>query len=252
MANNFIWYYLPDKATQIDALKKESECILQSVRGRVSMEEDLSLAHMDVWDFIHEAVNYATEIKLMEFVGMVFGLLCVWFLIKQNIMTWPTGIIYVLISLVIFIKAKLYADFILHIFFLVLNVYGWYYWVTPANRSEAQLQVTSTKGLQMAGLLILSAVGVIVSAKLLVKFTDASLPYWDSATSILSISAMWLTAKKKIENWIIWLGVDVLATGIYYYKGLYFYGILYLIYTGMAIAGYLSWRRSMNLSLSTA
>ncbi|TDI67486.1 MAG: hypothetical protein E2O88_07795, partial [Bacteroidetes bacterium] len=73
------------------------------------MEEDLSLAHMDVWDFIHEAVNYATGIKLMEFVGMVFGLLCVWFLIKQNILTWPTGIIYVLISLVIFIKAKLYA-----------------------------------------------------------------------------------------------------------------------------------------------
>jgi nicotinamide mononucleotide transporter len=87
---------------------------------------------------------------------------------------------------------------------------------------------------------------------LLQEFTDASLSYWDSTTSILSVVAMWLTAKKKIENWIIWLVVDVLATGIYYYKGIYFYCILYLVYTGMAVAGYLSWRRSMNqLSTST-
>ncbi len=216
------------------------------------MAEDLSLALMDVWDLLHEAVSYASGIKVMEFAGLVFGLLCVWLLIKQNILTWPTGIIYVFISLVIFIKAKLYADFILHIFFLVLNVYGWYYWVTAANRSKAQVPVTPTKGLQMAGLIILSAVGVYVSGKLLVEFTDASLPYWDSTTSILSISAMWLTAKKKLENWLIWLVVDVLATGIYYYKGLYFYSILYLVYTGMAVAGYISWRRSMSHSTSTA
>ena len=105
----------------------------------------------------------------------------------------------------------------------------------------------------MASLLILSAAGVYLSGRLLEAFTDASLPYWDSATSILSIGAMWLTVKKKIENWIIWLVVDLLATGIYYYKGIYFYSILYLLYTGMAIAGYISWRRSMNSqSMSTA
>ena len=207
---------------------------------------------MDIGCFIHEAINNASEFNLLGFAGMVFGLLCVWFLIKQNILTWPTGIVYVLISLVIFIKAKLYADFILHVFFLALNVYGWYYWVTSANRSEGQVPVTRTKGLQMAGLLILSVVGAYVSGRLLIAFTDASLPYWDSATSILSISAMWLTAKKKLENWIIWLAVDVLATGIYYYKGLYFYCILYLVYTGMAIAGYLSWHRSMNQTLEAA
>ncbi len=217
------------------------------------MVEELSLALMDVWNFLQEAVNYASDLSTMGFVGMVFGLLCVWFLIRQNILTWPMGIIYILISLVIFIKTKLYADFLLHVIFLALNIYGWYYWVNPANQSEAQLPVTRSRSLQMASLLILSAAGVYLSGRLLEAFTDASLPYWDSATSILSIGAMWLTVKKKIENWIIWLVVDLLATGIYYYKGIYFYSILYLLYTGMAIAGYISWRRSMNSqSMSTA
>jgi nicotinamide mononucleotide transporter len=195
-------------------------------------------------------VSYASGIKLLEFAGLVFGLLCVWFLIRQNILTWPAGILYVLISFVVFIKAKLYADFILHIFFLVLNIYGWYYWVTPQNDAEQGVPVTSTKGSVMLVLLLFSVVAIFISGKLLTTFTDASVPYWDSTTSILSIAAMWLTAKKKIENWIIWLIVDILATGIYYYKGLYFYCILYLVYIGMAVAGYLSWRKSQQLSMA--
>ena len=201
---------------------------------------------MDIGSFFNEIIAYASGLKLLELAGLVFGLLCVWFLIKQNILTWPMGIIYVIISFVIFMQAKLYADFVLHIFFLILNAYGWYNWVGPANHSATQLQVSRARGLHLAGLLVLSIIGILASGKLLVAFTDASLPYWDSTTSILSITAMWLTAKKKIENWMLWLVVDVLATGIYYYKGLYFYCILYLVYIGMAVVGYISWGRSMK------
>ena len=207
---------------------------------------------MDLSGFIQEVVSYASDIKLLEFAGLVFGLLCVWFLIRQNILTWPAGILYVLISLIVFIKAKLYADFILHIFFLVLNIYGWYYWLTPQNDAERDVPVTNIKRSVMLVVLLFSVLGIFISGKLLTTFTDASVPYWDSTTSILSIAAMWLTAKKKIENWIIWLIVDILATGIYYYKGLYFYCILYLVYIGMAVAGYLSWRKSQQLSMAEA
>ena len=207
---------------------------------------------MDLSGFIKEVVSYASDIKLLEFAAMVSGLLCVWFLIKQNIFTWPTGIIYVLISFVVFIEVKLYADFILHVFYLVLNIYGWYYWVRSRQGASKPLPVTNTKKSVMIVVLLISTVGVYASGRLLTEFTDASLPYWDSTTSILSITAMWLTAKKKIENWIIWLIVDILATGIYYYKGLYFYCILYLVYIGMAVAGYLSWRKSQQLSMGEA
>ncbi len=202
---------------------------------------------MDLADFIQEAVQYASGIRLLELAALVSGLLCVLFLIKQNILTWPAGIIYVLISLVVFVKVKLYADFILHVFYLILNIYGWYYWLSPQNDSDRKLLVTHTKPKTMLALLLFSAAAIFVSGKLLMEYTDASLPYWDSTTSILSISAMWLTAKKKLESWLIWLVVDILATGIYFYKGLHFYCILYLVYIGMAVAGFISWRRSQQL-----
>lgn len=201
---------------------------------------------MDLVILFQEIFNYASIIKMLEFAAMVSGLLCVWFLINQNILTWPTGIIYVLISLVIFVEAKLYADLILHIFYLIINIYGWYYWVTPKKDSGSQVQVTTTSIKLISLLVLLSTIGVYVSGKLLTVYTDASLPYWDSTTSILSIAAMWLTAKKKLENWILWFIVDLLATGIYFYKGLYFYSVLYLVYIGMAVAGYVSWRKSMD------
>jgi nicotinamide mononucleotide transporter len=99
----------------------------------------------------------------------------------------------------------------------------------------------------------ISFIGIFLFAKFLIYlphiFLDieaASLPYWDSTTSILSVTGMWLTAKKKIENWYYWLLVDVLATGIYFYKDLYFYSLLYFIYIGLAVAGYVAWRRSFD------
>ena len=78
----------------------------------------------------------------------------------------------------------------------------------------------------------------------------SSLPYWDAATSILSVTGMWLTAKKKLDNWYYWLVVDVLATIIYTYKGIYFYAFLYLLYIGMAVIGYRAWKKSMNIKVA--
>ncbi|MGI9543851.1 MAG: nicotinamide riboside transporter PnuC [Cyclobacteriaceae bacterium] len=197
-------------------------------------------------EILKAAWVYATGMGFLGFAGFFFGTLCVVLLVRQNIWTWPMGIIYVLISFVVFWQAKLYADFILHIFFLALNIYGWYYWIKGHSKGEEEVPVTTTAFSQLVPILLLSAVGIALSGFVLDKYTDASLPYWDSTTSILSIAGMWLTAKKKIENWYFWLVVDVLATGIYYYKGIYFYFILYLIYIGLAVVGYRSWKKTMQ------
>ena len=207
---------------------------------------------MDLMEIIEQVLNYATNMKVWEFLGFVLGVLCVLFLIRQNILTWPMGIAYVLISLVIFWQTKLYADFVLHLFYFGMNVYGWYYWVYGRKSDEQVVPVTSISVNTWLFTLGISAVGIFIWGYLLNNYTDASLAYWDSTTSVLSFAAMWLTARKKIENWILWLVVDILATGIYYYKGLYFYCLLYLVYIGMAIAGYLAWKKSMNRSLVSA
>ncbi len=200
---------------------------------------------------LQDIVKYVSQIDLLELLGLVFGLLAVYYLIKENILTWPAGIAYVLVSFVIFWQQKLYADFALHIFFLVLNVYGWWYWLKggKAEANKEEVPITHTKSGILMGVLVISIIGIGVMGSLLTAYTDASLPYWDSVTTVLSLSGMWLTARKKIENWYFWFVVDVLATGIYFYKGIYFYAILYLIYIGLAIVGYLAWKKTMKAQI---
>lgn len=181
----------------------------------------------------------------VELVGLIFGVLTVWLLIKQNIWTWPVGIVYILVSLYIFFTARLYADFALHIFFLIMSIYGWYYWVKGGPRTDSDLPVTYERRSTVLLLLCSCAVAVFISGGLLAAYTDADLPYWDNTTSYLSLLAMWLQSRKKIESWVLWFVIDVLAVGIYFYKGIYFYSLLYLLYLGMAVMGYIEWRKSL-------
>jgi nicotinamide mononucleotide transporter len=196
--------------------------------------------------FFKSIADYVGGIGTLEVIGLVFGLLAVIWLIRQNILTWPAGLVYVMASLIIFWKEKLYADFFLHIIYLGLNFYGWYYWKHGKKEAEKILRISTTTLSLSLFLLFLSFAGIFATGYVLERYSDASLPYWDSATTILSFTGMWLTARKKIENWYYWFVVDVLAAGIYYYKGIQLYALLYLIYIGLAIAGYLSWKKAMS------
>jgi len=82
--------------------------------------------------------------------------------------------------------------------------------------------------------------------------TDAALPYWDAATTCMSFAAMWMTARKYIDNWIVWLIVDVMATVIYLIKGIELYAVLYGVYLAMAVLGWRTWQRSLSLASSSA
>ena len=105
----------------------------------------------------------------------------------------------------------------------------------------------STETTTSALLLALVVVGATVAMGwLLANRTDAALPYWDSAITTMSFAAMWMTARKYIDNWVVWFAVDVIATGVYLFKGIEFYAILYGIYLVMAIMGWQAWQRSMR------
>ncbi len=208
-------------------------------------------------NFWSDVLGYAAEIDFLGVLGLVFGLLAVWYLIRQSILTWPAGIIYVFISFVIFWETQLYGDFILHGFYLVLNIYGWYYWIRGTKKDEVELAVTSFNIRGNIIIAVITIIGVIIFGYFLEQLPSmvdglepAALPYWDSTTSILSVTGMWLTTRKKIENWHYWLVVNFLATGIYIYKGIYFYALLYFIYIFLAVYGFIAWRKSMKESLS--
>ncbi len=207
-------------------------------------------------EFIPQIVETINQINILEFSGLVFGLLCVLYLIRENVLTFLFGILYVLVSFVVFWKARLYGDFLLHIFYLILNIYGWYHW-TRGKGLEDKLAITEQSTRQKFWTLLLSVLMIYIFAQFLMslpRLADGipapSLPYWDSTTSVLSVTGMWLTARKKIDNWYYWLLVDILATGIYAYKSLFFYAVLYLIYIVLAIVGYMAWRKSMKMTVT--
>ena len=180
----------------------------------------------------------------VEIFGLCTGTLSIALLIRQNIWTWPFGIAYTFASLYIFFTAKLYSDFALHIFFLVMSFYGWYYWLHGKKNHDPELPVSNESKKVLAYSIIICSFIIILTSNLFIIYTDADIPYWDNTTSCLSVLAIWLQGRKKIECWIFWLIIDILSVGIYFYKELYLYTLLYLIYVVMAFLGYKAWRES--------
>jgi nicotinamide mononucleotide transporter len=189
----------------------------------------------------------------LEFAGLVSGLACVWLLIRQNIWTFPIGLVYAVISVVVFTNERLYADVLLNGYYVLMNAYGWYYWRFGGNASGANfVPVTYMPARTRLAVLALVVVATAGMGWFLDNRTDADLAYWDSATTTMSFAAMWMTARKYIDNWIVWFVVDVIATGMYIYKGIGFYAVLYGVYLIMAVMGWQAWQRSMKLASSSA
>ena len=183
----------------------------------------------------------------IELLGTIFGLLYIFFSIKQNIWCWPIGLISSVIYVSVFFNAKFYADMGLQLYYVFISIYGWYYWIYGGkSTSKNQLEVTTT-GLKLGFLLFLVNLGLFLFISfVLVNFTDSEIPYWDAFTTAASIVATWMLAQKKIEHWILWIIVDTVSLGLYIYKELYATVILFAVYTVLAFFGYLEWKKSLQ------
>ena len=184
----------------------------------------------------------------IEWLASALGVGTVYFLIRQNIWAWPIGIAMVSLYAWIFFDAKLYSDFGLQIFFIILQAYGWWFWLAHRDKadaaSKAPIQTLSLRARLLwllAGLAATYGIGTAMAT-----YTDAALPYWDALTTSFSVVAQILLARKYLENWIVWIGVDVFAVGIYFYKGLTVTSGLYIVFLGMAIWGLVTWLRDEN------
>jgi len=183
----------------------------------------------------------------IEVVAVIAGFLCVYFTIKENIWCWPTGLLQVTLYIFVFYQAKLYSDVILHIVYVAMNIYGWYYWLHGGNlRKEARITRLSTTW--FVACLVGSAAGTLLLGWFMSTRTDAALPYADAFTTVFSLTAQWLLSRKKLENWHFWIAVDVVAIGVYFTKDLYLTGVLYIAFLIMAAFGLLRWRRSFKAS----
>lgn len=182
-----------------------------------------------------------------ELLGAILGILYIQFSIRQNILTWPTGILTSILYVIVFFKSGLYAAMGLQFYYVVISIYGWHYWLrgkNASNNSFLQVQTVHKKLWVKIGVistLIYSAILFI-----LIKFSDSDVPLLDSLTTSFSIVATWMLAKKYIENWIIWIFVDFVTIGLYIYKSLWPTVILFTVYTVMAFFGYFEWKKEIE------
>jgi nicotinamide mononucleotide transporter len=179
----------------------------------------------------------------LEAWGVTFGIVAVWLMVRQNVWAWPIGIVNVAIYIVVFLRAKLYADMTLQGIYVVLSVYGWYHWLHPGP-DRPELPVGRISRLEAALLTLVTAVAAPSLGWFLAARTDAALPYWDAGTFVTSLAAQWLQTRKILENWYVWIGTDLVMIGMYVAKRLYPTVGLYAVFTALAVAGLVSWRRS--------
>ena len=177
-----------------------------------------------------------------EVVGTVAGVLSVLLTVRQSLWCWPVGIVSVAAYAVLFFQIRLYADAALQVFYVATGFYGWYAWrYGGAGRSE--LPVRTLSGRQRLALALLLTPVVVVVTAALRTWTDASLPFWDTLASSLSVAAQLLLMRKVLENWLLWIVVDLMSIGIYVAKGVYLTSALYAVYLLLAILGWRAWRR---------
>ena len=184
------------------------------------------------------------EFNWIEALAVVFGLVAVYFNTKEIVWGWPTGIVGVVLSGLLFYQVRLYSDLILHILYVGLGFYGWYEWLY-GGKGQSTLRVSTLSPRQWLPLMALGAVGTFAIGYLFDRYTEADLAYWDAFTTSFSLVGQYLLAKKKIENWLLWIIVDLVASGIYVYKELYLLALLYFLYLGLATYGYRHWQKSM-------
>jgi nicotinamide mononucleotide transporter len=183
-----------------------------------------------------------------ELIAAGLGFIAIFLQIRQNVWYWMVSIIMVSMYIYIYIDAKLYADMSLQVYYLVISIYGWYMWLfgSTINDHKTSLRVSSTSSRLRVILSLLSIVLFFLIAWFLIHFTNSDLPYWDSFTTSLSFIATWMLARKKIENWLIWIVVDAVSVGIYIYKELYPTAVLFLFLTVLAWVGYRQWQKDLT------
>ena len=179
---------------------------------------------------------------ILEILGFIVGLLYLWWEYHADARVWLASVIMPAISMWIYFSKGIYADFAINIYYLIIAIYGYVIWRTGGIRKEKKPQpITHTPIAVWAGIAAVTALLWWALTWILSNFTDSTVPVTDAFSTSLSIVGTWMLARKYAEQWLIWIIVDIVCMGLYAYKGLIFYPILYGIYTVVAVFRYRKW-----------
>jgi nicotinamide mononucleotide transporter len=195
-------------------------------------------------EILSQLYSNILDTSYLEIIAVFFGILSVWYARKENIGVYPTGIVNVLIYVYLCYFAGLYADMGINAFYFVMSVFGWYNW-SRRDESQHHVPISTLSIKQWLLYIVLIGVSFGIIYYVLSRYTDSTVPVFDSFTTSLFIAGMWLMAIKKIENWLLWILGDLLVIPMFAMKGLAFTSIQYIVFLVLAIMGYIEWRKRL-------
>ena len=207
----------------------------------------------EIFDLLFEQYSqYQTKDIVLEIIAVVFGLLSVWYSKNNNILVFPTGMISTTIFIYLLYKWVLLGDMMINAYYFLMSIYGWFIWTRKENNSVTPISRVTNNEKKIGIIIFLSSLVFVYLIYVYFDKWGTITSYVDNITTAIFFVGMWLMAKRKIENWIFWIIADIISIPLYFYKGLTFTSLQYLIFTFIAIAGYYSWKKILNKSHQTA
>lgn len=207
-----------------------------------------------IFEFFLEAYQETPTWQIvLEAIAFVFGIASVWYAKQEQILVYPTGIICTAITVYLLFVNGYLGDMMMNLYYSIMSIYGWWNWSRKKGNTYLVPISRTNQREKLIGLLFF--VVTMIFTYLVYKAFDYELEvpnYIDIITSGIFFTAMWYMANKKIENWTLWIIGDLITTPLYAYRGLGMLSLQYLIFTVLAIYGYLEWKKSLDRNLQTA
>jgi nicotinamide mononucleotide transporter len=188
---------------------------------------------------------------VIEIIGAVIGLIYLFLEYKANVWLWPVGVVMSIFYVVIFFHSKFYADAAIYLYYIGANTYGLLLWTRSrkkpleGNGKTTELPITHLPAKRILPLGIVTFALWMLLYWILKTVTDSPIPLGDAFTTSVSIVATWMLAQKYLEQWLLWIVVNIVSTILYFWKGLYPTGVLFIVYVIVAILGYFRWKKEM-------
>ncbi|WP_272151281.1 nicotinamide riboside transporter PnuC [Tenacibaculum aiptasiae] len=206
-----------------------------------------------IFDFLFG--QYATYDPLdvwLEIIAVIFGFLSVWYSKQNKIWVFPTGMISTSIFVYLLLKWQLLGDMMINGYYFIMSVYGWYIWTRRVDETHVTpISRTTTKEKKTSIIIFITTLVFVYGVYTYFDKWNNWTAYVDTVTTAVFFVGMWLMARRKIENWIYWIIGDLISIPLYLYKGFTFTSFQYLIFTFIAVSGYLSWKKHLDNKTST-
>lgn len=183
---------------------------------------------------------------ILEFIVFIFGLISVYYAKKRNVLVYPTGLVATIISIYLLYKANYFGDMAMNFYFSIMSIYGWFLWTNNKTDNVVEISRTNSKEKIIGFLFFILTLFFTYFIYVIFDYKIEILNYIDILTSGIFFTAMWYMAKRKIENWTLWIIADIITVPLYAYRGLGMLALQYLIFTIIAIYAYLEWKKLLQ------